>query len=232
MFKYRTVGLETIFFSYGQPKDAAALIKSNKFLSRYAGVKFKVGGPMVVRSILPGTEPDFKLPEDPDDTVGKVALLKWETELNVISKKKLIWEDNCQKIFNLYLQHCTADMISQFKLMNGWGRAEVTQDGIALIKMTRSISNQHDGSKHGVMEIVQSDKRIFLTYQTPDLSNTEYLDQFKACVDIIEAYGGTPGAHPGLTKDVLAEMPRLDMSTYPSEVTSDQSKAAKKTARE
>ena len=64
------------------------------------------------------------------------------------------------------------------------------------------------------------------------MSNTEYLDQFKACIDVIEAYCGTPGAHPWLTKDILAGITGVDMSTYPSGVTSDQSKAARKTASE
>ena len=54
---------------------------------------------------------------------------------------------------------------------------------------------------------------MYLTYQTPVMSNTEYLDQFKARVDIIEAYSGTPGSHPGLTKVLLAEIPGVDMST-------------------
>ena len=77
------------------------------------------------------------------------------------------------------------------KLTNIWARSEVTQYGIALIKMIRSTSNQHDESKQGVMEMFQSDKRMFLTYQTTDMSNKEYLYQFKACVDVIEAYSGT-----------------------------------------
>ena len=71
-----------------------------------------------------------------------------------------------------------------------------------------------------------------MTYQNPDILNTEYLDQFKAFINIIDAYSGTPGAHPGLTNDVLVEMPGVDMSTYPSGVTNDQAKAAKNTARE
>ena len=98
--------------------------------------------------------------------------------------------------------------------------------------MIRSISNKHDKSKQGVTEIVQPDKRMFLTYQNPDISNTRYLDQFKAYINVIEAYVGTPGAHPGLTKVVLAEMLGVDISTYPSGVISDQAKAARKTARE
>ena len=64
------------------------------------------------------------------------------------------------------------------------------------------------------------------------MSNTEYLIQFKACVDFIKAYGVTPGAHPGLTKVVLAEMPGVDMYTYPSGVTINQNKLENKTARE
>ena len=73
---------------------------------------------------------------------------------------------------------------------------------------------------------------MFLTYQTPDMSNTEYLDQFKSYVNVIKAYCGTPGSHPGLTQDVLSEMPGVDMSTYPSGDTSEKYKAARKTARE
>ena len=63
------------------------------------------------------------------------------------------------------------------------------------------------------LKILQSDKRMFLIYRTPDMTNTEYLDQFKTCVDVIEAYSGKPGAQPGLTKVVLAEMPGVDIST-------------------
>ena len=91
MFKAPVVGLETIIFSYGQPKDAAAFIKSNKVLSRYVGVNFKFGGPMDARAIISVMDPDLKLPEDPDGTVGKLAFLKWETKFNAISKNNLTW---------------------------------------------------------------------------------------------------------------------------------------------
>ena len=42
VLKALTVGLETIIFSYGHPKDVAAFIKLNKALSRYSGIEFKV----------------------------------------------------------------------------------------------------------------------------------------------------------------------------------------------
>ena len=58
------------------------------------------------------------------------------------------------------------------------------------------------------------------------------MDQFKACVNVIESYSGTPGEHPGITKEIISEMPGADMSIYTSEVTSDQDRAARKTARE
>ena len=64
------------------------------------------------------------------------------------------------------------------------------------------------------------------------MSNTEYLDQFKACVDVIEAYGGTPGSHPGIMKDVLDEITGVDMYTHSSGIKSDHPKAARKTSRE
>ena len=75
MFKAPMVELDTIIFSYGHPKDAAAFIKSNKMLSRYVGVNFKVRGPMANRAILSVIDPYLKLPEDPDDTAGKLLSL-------------------------------------------------------------------------------------------------------------------------------------------------------------
>ena len=58
------------------------------------------------------------------------------------------------------------------------------------------------------------------------------MDQLKACFDVIKSYVDTPGSHPGLTKDILSETPGVGMSTYTSVVTSDQTKAEKKTACE
>ena len=82
------------------------------------------------------------------------------------------------------------------------------------------------------MEIFQLEKRTYLKYQTPEMLNTEYLYQFKASVDVIEEYGGTPGAHPGLSKVVLYEMTGVDMSTYLSGITSYQAKSSRKTSHE
>ena len=76
MFKAPTLVLETIILSYRQQKDAAAFINLNKAMYRYVGLNFKVGGPMSARAILSVTEPDLKLPGDPDDTTGKVSFLK------------------------------------------------------------------------------------------------------------------------------------------------------------
>ena len=113
MFKYLTVGLETIVFSYGQLKDAAVFIKSNEAMSRYVGINSKSVVTMAARVVPSFTELDLKLPEDPDDTAGNFAFLKLETDFTAISKNKLTWEENRRNIFNLYLQHCTPNMRSK-----------------------------------------------------------------------------------------------------------------------
>ena len=101
----------------------------------------------------------------------------------------------------------------KLKLMNGWVSAEVTQDGIELINIFRSISKQHNESNQVVMAIVQSEKHLYFSHQTPDIFKTQYLDQIKACVDVIKVYGGTPGAHSWIMKVVLSEIPGVDLST-------------------
>ena len=77
MIKAPTVNADTIIFSYGQPKDAATFVKSNKALSRYVGVNFQVGGPMESRNVISITDPYLKLAVDPNDTPENVSFLKW-----------------------------------------------------------------------------------------------------------------------------------------------------------
>ena len=76
MFKDPMIGIETIVFSYWQTKDTGAFINPNKLLSRYFGLKFKDWGHVAARFILSIDDPDWKIPEDTDDTAGKVAFLK------------------------------------------------------------------------------------------------------------------------------------------------------------
>ena len=75
IFKPPKIGLETIVFSYGQPKDAVAFIKWNKALYKYGSIKFIVIGTTAVRDVISFKEPYLKLTKDPGDTTGKVAFL-------------------------------------------------------------------------------------------------------------------------------------------------------------
>ena len=77
VFKTPTISIDSIVFSYVQTKDAVVFIKSNKAMSRYVYIKFKVGGPMAARAILSSKDPYLNLPENPDYIAGKVAFLKW-----------------------------------------------------------------------------------------------------------------------------------------------------------
>ena len=77
MSKALTLGLKKIFFSYGQPKDAAIFIKSKKAFSGFFNVNLKVGVPMAARAILSVTGTDLKVPEYPNDKADKCFPLKW-----------------------------------------------------------------------------------------------------------------------------------------------------------
>ena len=72
---------------------------------------------------------------------------------------------------------------------------ESNQEGIKLLDTIKNISHQHGDTKQAAMAVFQSDNKLYLFLKKSHMSNTEYLKQFNAHVEVIDEYGGTAVHH-------------------------------------
>jgi hypothetical protein len=56
------------------------------------------------------------------------------------------------------------------------------------------------------MSLVEAIDKLYRTYQTKEMTNTQFFDRFNNLVDVIEHYSGTVGVHRGVTESILAEL--------------------------
>ena len=68
---------------------------------------------------------------------------------------------------------------------------------VSLLGTIRDIAHNYDGTKHGLMSIIESDMDLYLGFQSPDKDCDDYMAVFKARVDTINVHGGLAGKHPG-----------------------------------
>ena len=73
------------------------------------------------------------------------------------------------------------------------------------MEMIIKISLQHGETKQGVMEVVQSDKKLCLFPQKLHMRNIEYIYKIKAHVEVIDAYRGEAEHHPKMEIGIVKE---------------------------
>ena len=72
--------------------------------------------------------------------------------------------------------------------------------------MIRDVANKHDETKQGTMAYVESDLRLYTTFQRDKQNFDDYLSLFKANVETVNAHGGKAGFHPQLHSDTMGKL--------------------------
>jgi len=82
-------------------------------------------------------------------------------------------------------------------------QAEADQDVVKLPLVIRGYCCRFDDHQQSTYALEQAKHRVSTYYQAHDVTNTEYVEHFKALVGVVEMYGGAYGREPGL---VVAEL--------------------------
>ena len=69
-----------------------------------------------------------------------------------------------------------------------------------MLGMMHMLCHQRNNANKIVMTIVKSEKYLFLLYQNPGVSKTEYLRCFKELFIVVHTEGVISGRHPGLSR--------------------------------
>ena len=103
-------------------------------------------------------------------------------------------------------------MKTKLKGSSEWSVISTAQDGIGLVQLICAIMHKRDKTTPSILDIVQADKRMYLTFQWKDQPTAKYLWEFQAVVDVIKAL---PRGCPGWSKPVaraIANEENIDWS--------------------
>ena len=73
----------------------------------------------------------------------------------------------------------------QYKLLGleGWERVKQKQDVLQLLQLLQNITFKQDGSKHSILELVETERNIMLCLRRTTISGINYTREFKARVE-------------------------------------------------
>ena len=172
--------LEFVIFDYGvKGCNPTVFNKNNKNLLKYVGANYKVDGSMAAQALCNLKAPIIDSPVSPSNKGDNAVIFKLKLNFEAAHKEWLAWTENNQKLFNLYSSHCMQAMETKLKGLSGWSAILTAQNGIGLVQLIYAIMHKRDKTTPSILDIVQADKRMYLTFQWKDQPTADYLWCFR-----------------------------------------------------
>jgi hypothetical protein len=103
----------------------------------------------------------------------------------------------------LVFGQCLLELISEIKSSNSFASADVDQDIVQLLLIMRGYCCQFDDHQQGTWALDNVKHCMPVFCQGYDMPMTEYVENLKAPVGVVETYGGAYGCKHGLLRAQL-----------------------------
>jgi hypothetical protein len=195
--------LKECVFDCEDDKQAGMFDLNIKKLSVYAATTYDMGAVMMtmIDELIDHEikKPDPYTGNDPIETkIHELRIVQYIT-----NQQKL--ENECKKLYTIILGQCTNYMTAKLKALSNFKDMHMDKNPVKLLKAIKGLTFKFDNEKEYEMSLVEAVDKLYRTYQTKDMTNTQFFDRFNNLVDVIEHYGGTIGVHRSVTESVLAE---------------------------
>ena len=128
-------------------------IRAIEKLANHVGTNFGDYAAAAAAAVRDRQAPVFREPEKPklkkngDRDEYEIKREIWRDDYKEYAKAKRAWENvNCQRLYNLFLSHCTPEMVTKLKgwvkenkdpeaEKDDWEKLSARQDGLALIRV-------------------------------------------------------------------------------------------------
>ena len=162
-------------------------------------------GYLVAQMIRSGTKQLIPLPppvdaSDPDRE--DLEAIQAEDVKTVAKRRQKLRESLLKGYATVYAQ-CSQGVREKLKACKDWETIQQEQSLHDLISQVEKICVGFDDHKQDVFNLVQALKTLFLYAQGDKESMEEYGCNFRSLWDTVEAFGGSPGIHKGLTDTLL-----------------------------
>jgi hypothetical protein len=114
-------------------------------------------------------------------------------------KKQIVQlEENKKRAYALVIGQCSPDLDSKLQGSTAFVQAKADQDVVQLLLVIQGYCCRFDDHQQSMYALEQAKHQVSTYNQAHDVTNTEYVEHFKALVGVVETYGGAYGCKPGL----------------------------------
>jgi hypothetical protein len=219
-FVTKILGLKNHTFDIGNAKYAAKYKKMVDAIANHIQREYK-GEADIAKAIKELSRPTLRVPGYRTAKAGATvvdpgAIFLWLQDIAAVKKQIVQLEDNKKRAYALVIGQCSPDFDSKLKGSAMFVQAEADQDVVQLLLVIQGF----DDHQQSTWALEQAKHRVSTYYQVHDVTNTEYVEHFKALIGIVETYGGTYGHEPGLVAAQLVaqEVSYKDINTADREV--------------
>ncbi len=207
-------------FNTGHNKDAAQFTRSREEIAIYVQRTSMDEGYLVTETFYMGNEQMIMLPPPVDQNAADKADLKIirAEDVKMIAKRRHRLNEALKRGYATLYGQCSQEVQDKLKSTENW---EVTQKEQSLHELTGNIKKicvGFDDHKQEVFNLVQALKTLFLYTQGGRETVEEYGCNFRSLWDTMEAFGGSPGIHKGLTDAILASKVASGQAAIPTQV--------------
>jgi hypothetical protein len=86
-----------------------------------------------------------------------------------------------------------------------FAQSEANQDVVQLFLVIQGYCCRFEDHQQSMWALKQAKHRVSMYYQAHDVTNTEYVDHFKALIGVFKTYRGAYGRKPGLVSSLHKE---------------------------
>jgi len=208
-FGTKVLGLKSHTFDIRNAKYTAKYKKTVDAIANYIQRENK-GGANIANAIneLRLSLPTLQVPEYPKAKAGETVVdpgdvYIWQQDVAAVKKKIVQLEDNKKRAYALVIGQCSSDLNSKLQGSAAFVQAEADQDVVQLLLVIRGYCCCFDDHQQSTYTLEQAKHRVSTYYQAHDVTNTEYVENFKALIGVVEMYGGAYGREPGLVATEL-----------------------------
>ncbi len=162
------------------------------------------GGADIVKAIKELSLPTLQVPGYPtakkagETTVNPGVIFLWQQDVAAVKKLILQLEENKKIAYALVIGQCLSNLDSRLQGSAAFAQAEADQDIVQLLLVIRGYCCRSDYHQQGTWALEQAKHQVSTYYQAHDVTNTEYVEHFKALVGVVKTYRGAYGCEPGL----------------------------------
>ena len=190
------------FQCHGEASHASQFTRTCEELQRYCLKNYKYGDDVafIVRHYKEYNMAKHK-PKAAPKTADAIDIRIVEKQVDQYVHRITIYHQNKKALYMIIWAQCSSAMQARMKSAINFDNFDEDRDCLTLLKEIKGVSYKFEAQRYPPLALYEAKATFFRYVQHRSLSNTDYLDKFKALYEIIEHYGGNIGDDPMLVRD-------------------------------